>query len=36
MFVPRAFAERVVRCDVMRHDDAVAASDHFLVAADLL
>jgi glutamate-1-semialdehyde 2,1-aminomutase len=33
--VPKAFAERVTRCDVVRHPDAVRASDHFPLVADL-
>lgn len=36
VFVPRAFAYRVAACDVVRHPDAVRASDHFPVVADLL
>ena len=35
VFVPKAFTERVVRCDVVRHPDAVRASDHFPLVADL-
>jgi exodeoxyribonuclease III len=35
VFVPRQFASRVVACDVARHSDAVRASDHFPVVADL-
>ena len=34
MFVPIAFRDRVVACEVVRHPDAVAASDHFPVMAD--
>jgi exodeoxyribonuclease-3 len=33
-FVPQAFAERVIACDVVRHDDATTASDHFPVVAE--
>lgn len=36
VFVPKAFVERVITCDVVRHPDAVIASDHFPVVADLL
>jgi pimeloyl-ACP methyl ester carboxylesterase len=35
VFVPKPFADRVARCDVVRHPDAVRASDHFPVVADL-
>jgi exodeoxyribonuclease-3 len=35
VFVPKAFTERVATCDVVRHPDAAAASDHFPVVADL-
>ena len=35
VFVPRQFADRVLTCDVARHPDAVRASDHFPVVADL-
>ena len=35
VFVPRAHAERVARCDVVRADVAAAASDHFPIVADL-
>ena len=34
MFVPIAFRDRVVACEVVRHPDAVTASDHFPVMAD--
>jgi exodeoxyribonuclease-3 len=33
-FVPQAFADRVIACDVVRHDDATTASDHFPVVAE--
>jgi endonuclease/exonuclease/phosphatase family metal-dependent hydrolase len=36
VFVPAAFADRVIACDVVRHPDAAGASDHFPVVADLL
>jgi exodeoxyribonuclease-3 len=36
VFVPRDFSDRVIACDVVRHPDATAASDHFPVVADLL
>jgi hypothetical protein len=36
VFVPRPFAERLAACDVVRHQEAVRASDHFPVVADLL
>jgi exodeoxyribonuclease III len=35
VFVPKTFADRVVACDVVRTEDAVRASDHFPVFADL-
>jgi exodeoxyribonuclease III len=34
-FVPTAFADRVTSCDVVCPPDAIAASDHFPVVADL-
>jgi len=33
--VPSPFADRVVACDVVRHPQAAAASDHYPVVADL-
>jgi exodeoxyribonuclease-3 len=36
VFVPAAFADRAITCDVVRHPDAASASDHFPVVADLL
>jgi endonuclease/exonuclease/phosphatase family metal-dependent hydrolase len=36
VFVPRAFGERLVACEVVRDGDAAAASDHFPVLADFL
>ena len=36
VFLPSAFAGRVITCDVVRHHDAAEASDHFPVVADLL
>lgn len=36
VFTPKAFADRITRCDVVDHPDAVAASDHFPVVADLV
>jgi exonuclease III len=35
VFVPQGFAERVVSCDVVRHADAVRASDHFPLVVNL-
>lgn len=35
VFVPHAFADRVASCDVVVHQDARAASDHFPVFAEL-
>jgi exodeoxyribonuclease-3 len=35
VFVPAAFADRLVTCEVVSHPDAAAASDHFPVVADL-
>jgi exodeoxyribonuclease-3 len=35
VFVPRGFADHVLSCDVVRHGDAPAASDHLPVVADL-
>jgi exodeoxyribonuclease-3 len=34
-FVPTAFSERVIACDVVRHPEAVRASDHFPIIAEL-
>ena len=34
LFVPVAFRDRLVACEVVRHPDAVTASDHFPVMAD--
>jgi endonuclease/exonuclease/phosphatase family metal-dependent hydrolase len=34
-FVPVAFADRVIACDVVRHPDSASASDHFPLVADL-
>jgi exodeoxyribonuclease-3 len=34
VFVPRAFRDRLLRCDVVRDDPARIASDHFPVVAD--
>jgi endonuclease/exonuclease/phosphatase family metal-dependent hydrolase len=36
VFVPEPYARRVLGCDVVRHPDAVRASDHFPVVSDLL
>jgi endonuclease/exonuclease/phosphatase (EEP) superfamily protein YafD len=36
VFVPAPFAARVATCDVVRHPQAAAASDHFPVVADLM
>ena len=36
VFVPTAFADRAIACEVVRHSDAATASDHFPVVADLL
>lgn len=35
VFVPHGFAERVVACDIVRHPDARAASDHFPLLCEL-
>jgi exodeoxyribonuclease-3 len=35
VFVPRPYAARVLSCDVVRRPEAVGASDHFPVVADL-
>jgi exodeoxyribonuclease-3 len=35
VFVPAPFSARVATCDVVRHPQAAAASDHFPVVADL-
>jgi endonuclease/exonuclease/phosphatase family metal-dependent hydrolase len=35
VFVPQQFSEKIAACDVIRTPDAVTASDHFPVAADL-
>lgn len=35
VFVPAPFSTRVASCDVVRHPQAAAASDHFPVVADL-
>jgi len=35
VFVPSLFADRVVACDVVRHPQAAAASDHYPVVVDL-
>jgi exodeoxyribonuclease-3 len=35
VFVPAAFAAATTSCDVVKHPDATAASDHFPVVADL-
>ena len=34
VFVPRAFRERLVACEVVRDGDVTTASDHFPVLAD--
>jgi len=34
-FVPAAYADRVAACDVVRHPDIAAASDHRPVVLDL-
>ena len=34
VFVPQGHAHRVIACDVVRHPDAVRASDHFPLMAD--
>jgi endonuclease/exonuclease/phosphatase family metal-dependent hydrolase len=36
VFVPQTFARRMAACDVVRHPQADAASDHYPVVADLL
>ena len=35
VFIPAAFADRLVHCEVVRHPEAVRASDHFPLLADL-
>ena len=35
VFVPKPFEARVASCDVVRHPEAAAASDHYPVVADL-
>ena len=35
VFVPKSYTVRVLDCDVVRHRDAVTASDHFPVVANL-
>jgi endonuclease/exonuclease/phosphatase family metal-dependent hydrolase len=35
VFVPKAFADRIEACDIVRHPEAAAASDHFPVFAVL-
>ena len=35
VFVPRGFADRVLSCDVVNHQEVAKASDHFPVVADL-
>jgi exodeoxyribonuclease III len=35
VFIPAAFADAMTSCDVVKHPDATAASDHFPVVADL-
>ena len=35
VFTPLAFADRIAACDVVRHPQAAAASDHYPVVADL-
>ena len=34
-FVPAAFSERVIACDVVKHPQAAQASDHFPILAEL-
>jgi exodeoxyribonuclease-3 len=34
VFVPKSYIDRVLDCDIVRHRDAVTASDHFPVVAD--
>ena len=36
VFVPQSDAQRIARCEVVRHADAVRASDHFPIVAELL
>jgi endonuclease/exonuclease/phosphatase family metal-dependent hydrolase len=36
IFIPSAFADRVITCDVVGHPEGADASDHFPVVADLL
>jgi exodeoxyribonuclease-3 len=35
VFAPAPFGDRIVDCDVVRHHDALRASDHFPVIAEL-
>ena len=35
VFVPKQYSERVLSCDVVHHPEAVRASDHFPIVADL-
>jgi exodeoxyribonuclease-3 len=35
-FVPAAYTDRIVNCDVVHHPDAARASDHYPVVLDLL
>ena len=35
VFVPERFADRILRCEVVQNPEAVKASDHFPVVADL-
>jgi exodeoxyribonuclease III len=35
VFVPKSYTDRVLDCDIVRHRDAVTASDHFPVVAEL-
>jgi exonuclease III len=35
VFVPEAFKDRIVSCDIVRHPDTSIASDHLPVLAEL-
>jgi exodeoxyribonuclease-3 len=35
VFVPKSYTDRMLDCDIVRHRDAVTASDHFPVVAEL-
>jgi len=35
VFVPEAFTNRIISCDIVRHPDTLLASDHLPVLAEL-